>query len=98
MDSDDNFGIYRRFGFLYSRVLLSKQDELRRLEDALDAMDKRDAKTSDKSRKCLKSQTKDFARTSTDGSQTRKDLLVIVEGKLHEYGLFLHLTQFVLCF
>ncbi|KAL8942350.1 MAG: hypothetical protein Q9216_001732 [Gyalolechia sp. 2 TL-2023] len=43
MDSDDNFMIYRRFGFLYSRVLLSKQDELRRLEEDLDALDRSDA-------------------------------------------------------
>ncbi|KAL8775027.1 MAG: hypothetical protein Q9209_000506 [Squamulea sp. 1 TL-2023] len=86
MDSEDTFGIYRRFGFLYSRVLLSKQDELRRLEDDLDAMDKRDAITSDKTRKCLKSRAKDFARTSTDGLQTRKELIGIVESKLYEYG------------
>ncbi|KAI4270248.1 MAG: hypothetical protein L6R38_007191 [Xanthoria sp. 2 TBL-2021] len=86
MDSEDTFGIYRRFGFLYSRVLLSKQDELRKLEDDLDAMDNRDAHTSDKTRKCLKSRAKDFARTSTNGSQTRKELLQTVESKLYEYG------------
>ncbi|KAL8683115.1 MAG: hypothetical protein Q9186_000929 [Xanthomendoza sp. 1 TL-2023] len=75
MDSEDTFGIYRRFGFLYSRVLLSKQDELRRLEDTLDAMDRWDATTSDQTRKCLKSQAKAFASPSTNGSQTRKELL-----------------------
>ncbi|KAL8732197.1 MAG: hypothetical protein Q9166_002944 [cf. Caloplaca sp. 2 TL-2023] len=87
LDSEDTFGIYRRFGFLYSRVLLSKQDELRRLEDDLDAMDSRDAKTSDKTRKCLKSRTKDFARASIDGAPTRKDLLQAIESKLYQYGL-----------
>lgn len=105
MDSEDTFGIYRRFGFLYSRVLLSKQDELRKLEDDLDAMDNRDAHTSDKTRKCLKSRAKDFARTSTNGSQTRKELLQTVESKLYEYGQclptpqasFLPLTQRFLC-
>ncbi|KAL8801499.1 MAG: hypothetical protein Q9182_004402 [Xanthomendoza sp. 2 TL-2023] len=93
MDSEDTFGIYRRFGFLYSRVLLSKQDELRRLEDTLDDMDRRDATTSDKTRKCLKSQAKDFAQTSTNGTQTRTELLRTVQGKLYEYGQFLLQAQ-----
>ncbi|KAL8818524.1 MAG: hypothetical protein Q9223_002866 [Gallowayella weberi] len=93
MDSEDTFGIYRRFGFLYSRVLLSKQDEIRRLEDSLDDMDRRDATSSNQTRKCLKSQAKDFARTSINGSQTRKELLGIVEGKLYEYGQFLLQAQ-----
>ncbi|KAL8862605.1 MAG: hypothetical protein Q9178_001103 [Gyalolechia marmorata] len=93
MDSEDTFGIYRRFGFLYSRVLLSKQDELRRLEDDLDAMDRSDANTSDKTRKCLKSRTKDFARPSTPGLHTRKELLQIVQSKLYEYGQILLQAQ-----
>ncbi|KAL8644661.1 MAG: hypothetical protein Q9226_007654 [Calogaya cf. arnoldii] len=93
MDSEDTFGIYRRFGFLYSRVLLSKQDELRRLEEDLDAMDHRDAHTSDKTRKCLKSRAKDFAQTSTHGSPTRKQLLQSVESKLGEYGQLLLQAQ-----
>ncbi|KAI4092361.1 MAG: hypothetical protein LQ339_007958 [Xanthoria mediterranea] len=93
MDSEDTFGIYRRFGFLYSRVLLSKQDELRRLEDDLDAMDHRDAHDSDKTRKCLKSRAKDFARESSDGSPTRKALLQNVESKLYDYGQILLQAQ-----
>ncbi len=93
MGSEDTFGIYRRFGFLYSRVLLSKQDELRRLEDDLDAMDHRDAHDSDKTRKCLKSRAKDFARESIDGSPTRKALLQNVESKLYDYGQCLPFPQ-----
>ncbi|KAL8952486.1 MAG: hypothetical protein Q9222_001589 [Ikaeria aurantiellina] len=89
LDSDDNFMIYRRFGFLYSRVLLSKQDELRVLEEDLDSMDRWDASATEKTRKCLKSQTKDFARTDVEGRQTRKELLGVVERKLYEYGQFL---------
>lgn len=34
-DSDDQFSVYRRFGYLHSRLLLYKQDELRELEDRL---------------------------------------------------------------
>jgi hypothetical protein len=39
LDSDDNFMIYRRFGFLQSRLLLEKQDSLRLLEQELDFLD-----------------------------------------------------------
>ena len=38
-DSDDSFMIYRRFGYLQSRILLEKQDELRSLEQQLDELD-----------------------------------------------------------
>ncbi|KAI4175770.1 MAG: hypothetical protein LQ343_001383 [Gyalolechia ehrenbergii] len=89
MDSDDNFMIYRRFGFLYSRVLLSKQDELRQLEEDLDALDRSDASGTDRTRKCLKSQSKDYAREKLDGVQTRKELLQAVESKLYQYGQYL---------
>ncbi len=44
LDSDDNFMLYRRFGYLQSRLLLEKQDDLRRLEEELDRMDRKDAK------------------------------------------------------
>ncbi|KAL8736923.1 MAG: hypothetical protein Q9181_002188 [Wetmoreana brouardii] len=93
MDSDDNFMVYRRFGFLYTRILLSKQDELREMENELDSMDLRDANTSDKTRKCLKSRGKDFARAGAQGSPTRKDLLRSAECKLLEYGQVLLQAQ-----
>ena len=41
-DSDEKFMIYRRFGYLQSRLILVKQDELRLLEQKLDAVDKAD--------------------------------------------------------
>ncbi|KAL8893018.1 MAG: hypothetical protein Q9215_000022 [Flavoplaca cf. flavocitrina] len=93
MDSEDTFGIYRRFGFLYSRVLLSKQDELRRLEANLDAMDHRDAHDTDHTRKCLKSCAKDSARERKANLQTRKELLQTVQSKLYDYGQFLLQAQ-----
>lgn len=34
--------MYRRFGYLQSRILLEKQDELRVLETELDELDKKD--------------------------------------------------------
>jgi hypothetical protein len=39
IDSDDNFMVYRRFGFLQTRLLLEKQDTLRVLEERLDKLD-----------------------------------------------------------
>lgn len=38
-DSHDNFMLYRRFGYLSSRLLLDKQDQLRALEDKLEELD-----------------------------------------------------------
>lgn len=35
LDSDGGFSIYRRFGFLQSRILLGKQEDLRRAEKKL---------------------------------------------------------------
>lgn len=38
-NSSENFSIYRRFGYLQSRILLDKQDQLRVLEKKLDEFD-----------------------------------------------------------
>lgn len=38
-DSDESFMLYRRFGYIHSRLLLYKQDELRELEASLHNMD-----------------------------------------------------------
>lgn len=39
LSANGNFVIYRRFGYLQARVLLYKQDELRRLEEELKRQD-----------------------------------------------------------
>ena len=39
LDSDDNFMMYRRFGYVLSRLLLAKQDRLRRLQEDLEDLD-----------------------------------------------------------
>ena len=39
LDSDDGFSIYRRFGYLQSRILLQKQSELSILENQLHALE-----------------------------------------------------------
>jgi hypothetical protein len=43
LDTDDNFMLYRRFGYLHSSLLLQKQDELRELEEALDNLDQEES-------------------------------------------------------
>lgn len=89
MDSDDNFMVYRRFGFLYSRLLLDKQDELREIEENLDNIDTRDANVSGdggKARKCLQSRLKDDSCNDVTDPSTRRALLHQAEGKLYTYG------------
>jgi hypothetical protein len=41
IDSDQSFMIFRRFGYIQSRLILEKQDELRKLETELDALDEK---------------------------------------------------------
>ena len=80
LDSDENFMLYRRFGFLQARVLLNKQDELRNLEKKLDRMDLAD-QNNDFS--VLRSREKDLA-----SSDHRKNLLRDIEDKFKDYGKF----------
>jgi hypothetical protein len=82
LDSDENFMLYRRFGFLQSRILLNKQDELRELEMDLDSLDKADQK---RDPSLLRSREKDNALNGR-----RKKLLSDSEEKFKEYGS--HLT------
>ncbi|KAL8803978.1 MAG: hypothetical protein Q9182_002850 [Xanthomendoza sp. 2 TL-2023] len=44
LDSDDSFMLFKRFGTVFSRLLLNKQDEIRRMEAELLGMDKTDEK------------------------------------------------------
>jgi len=70
LDSDENFMIYRRFGFIHARLLLQKQDELRIMEAELDRMDKRDRFNNVEALQCRMT---DESRTQ-DG-ESRKALL-----------------------
>ncbi|KAH8726018.1 hypothetical protein GQ44DRAFT_826124 [Phaeosphaeriaceae sp. PMI808] len=78
LDSDECFSVYRRFGFLQSRLLLDKQDKLRELEEALDNLDIRESNT-------------DFKQPMTtdltgDTIERRKDLLEEVEREFTSYA------------
>jgi len=90
LDSDEKFMLYRRFGFLQTRVLLNKQDQLRELEKDLDRLDKVDQV---KEPSLLKSREKDDASNGR-----RKKLLNDIEEKFKEYGnlfCYFHLSFYI---
>ncbi|KAK5683304.1 hypothetical protein LTS10_004835 [Elasticomyces elasticus] len=75
-DSDESFSLYRRFGYLQSRLLLDKQDELRLLEKQLDDMDN--------------AETDPAGLISRNGQGLlRTELLVQIETKFRDYASLL---------
>lgn len=72
--------LYRRFGYLQSRIILHKQDELRALEEKLDILDQQDAADSE-TEKFLQSRDLD-----DKSKRPRKALLETIEIKFKEYG------------
>lgn len=94
-DSDDSFMIYRRFGYIHSRLLLNKQDELRELEANLHDMDLIDA-SSEEGALCLKSRELDEERNDIQGLGPRRALLEKIEQKTLQYDqLLLNAQQLV---
>jgi len=88
MNSDENFSICRRFGFLHQRVLLYRQDELRALEDRLIRLDDEDAEDDPK---LLKSRKLDDVK---EGS-LRRGLIQEIDEKLEEYVKVMQRMKFV---
>jgi hypothetical protein len=91
LDSDENFMIYRRFGYLHARILLRLQDRLRNLESKLDDYDKEDADDEIR-RKILMSRDTDEAECKKQarevpGVQTRTQLLDEIEVVLGTYSM-----------
>ena len=68
--------LYRRFGYLSSRLLLEKQDELRALEEQLDELDDHD--TDNNYDRLFKRELQ---------GEDRKTLLGRIESKYLEYGV-----------
>jgi hypothetical protein len=75
-DSSECFMLYRRFGYLQSRLLFDRQDELQVLEEELDTFDKDHQKYIQSRR----------ASPLSDEAQARKDLLDRLEVKFTSYG------------
>lgn len=90
-NSDDNFLMCRRFGYLHSRVLLYRQDELSQLENRLLQIDKFDQKDNPE---VLKSRMLDD--NDDDPEFSRKVLFQKIDEKLRDYGCRLHSTLVVL--
>ena len=77
IDCDPNFRIYRKFGWLHSRVLLYIQDELRELEEELEDIDAWEAKSgNDLKLRCRRA----------DDNTERLELIAKIKEKLDEYG------------
>ncbi|MCJ1228643.1 hypothetical protein MMC12_005304 [Toensbergia leucococca] len=90
VDSDENFMLYRRFGFLQARVLLEKQDELRLLEKELD---RQDMFTQRRDPNSLR--TRDL---NEEKIQRRRKLLQKIEAKFCEYAKVLCAAQQLMAF
>ena len=81
MDSDPNFSIFRRFGYIRSRVILNQQDVLRELEDGLDSLDDEDASVVDQKRLlCCRE------LDETERQPLRKELFSTIASELEVYG------------
>lgn len=73
-NSSECFTLYRRFGYLHSRLLLEKQDVLRVLEHRLDQYDQENIETS-------------YTRTlRKDEIMPRQALLEEIERTFNSYG------------
>ena len=79
--------LFKRFGIVFARLLLNKQDEIRQMEDELQGMDKMDL-VGDK-QEYLLSRDEDVKREPSTipgcWSQTRPQLLEKLEKKIMEY-------------
>lgn len=85
IDSDENFMIYRRFGFLQARILLRKQDQLRELEEDLRRRDEFHSHGLD-SEGLPKSQRLCSRAIDERKNDERIQLLDKIETKFNEYG------------
>ena len=96
LDSDDAFMCFKRFGMVFARLLLNKQDEIRHMEADLLAMDNTDNCSG--GTMYLKSRTEDEGREKesipSTWSTTRPKLLAALETKVSEYC---ELDLFCLC-
>ena len=86
LDSDDAFMLYRRFGTVFSRLILNKQDEISRMEVILNGMDNSDERNGNT--EYLKSCVGDVYRENIPKNwrRSRPELMQDLENKVLEYG------------
>lgn len=75
MDSDENFMMYRRFGYIQARLLLDKQNEIQQIEKELDMYDD-----------CADEEALGTGETDDEDQSYRKQILKKAEAKFREYG------------
>lgn len=80
--SDPNFGLYRSYSYLHSRILLDLQDEITELEKELDEKDWDDV-DEDPNRPKYRVVPQ---HTDDNGTRTRRTVLREIKTKLMEYG------------
>lgn len=80
LDSDDNLMLYRRFGYLQSRILLEKQERLRLLEEELDELDHYQTSTPGDENALITLDLESSKRTP------RSELMTKIEPAWTEYG------------
>jgi hypothetical protein len=80
--------IYRRFGYIQTRLLLEKQDELRVLEKKLDKYDSDVEKI-----RAANLMTRDLR---PEDAIPRKELMDRLEKKFCDYGRFYHKADIIL--
>lgn len=86
LDSDENFMIYRRFGYVQSRLLLQKQAELQQIEKALEDLDLEDQQQ----------QPEKLMRAfDPEAPGPRQELMKVLEHKFLEYSM-LDSTMFLM--
>ena len=86
LDSDDAFMIYRRFGGVFSRLLLCKQDEIGRIEATLKAMDRTDADEGNGQYLMSHKLDEDRDNIPIAWPESRKQLMETLEKKALDYG------------
>ena len=86
LNSDESFMVYRRFGYVFARLLLAKQDDIRRLEGLLNGMDKQD--NGEGNHLFIKSHYEDARRETFPSAWgvSRVELLDQLETKAKDYG------------
>jgi hypothetical protein len=80
--SDPNFGLYRSYSYLHSRILLDLQSEITELEDELDHIDWDENDEDEDRPKCRATEA---AEGETEDARTRRVVLREIKTKLMEY-------------
>jgi hypothetical protein len=86
LDSDEKFMVYRRFGYLQSRLLLEKQEHLQQLEEELESLDQEEAETGSTNLITIGSY-------DTERYTARRELMQRIECNLQRYGTHIKCSE-----